>query len=107
LIREDLELDPWACYLEATEQKTPRADHEASLLKMEFEDHTKKFYNKKKPEFIHNLNFAIDEKTNEPEYYTTHEAFDQKNESNYKTIFKFAHSQARKLNKRSVKYKLA
>lgn len=49
-----------------------------------------------------NLGFEVDEQTMEPlEFYTTHEAFDQKNERNFKTIFKYAHQQARKLNKRS------
>ena len=35
------------------------------------------------------------------EDYTTHEDFEAKNTAAFKTIFKFAHTQAKKLNKKS------
>lgn len=93
----DYEFNPYQCYLETINSNTPTTN-ETCLLKNELEDQAMRFYTKKKPEFMRIVSF---EDYDTLEDYTTHEDFEAKNTAAFKTIFKFAHTQAKKLNKKS------
>lgn len=93
----DFDFNPYAAYLEAIKETTPRENHVASALKIELEDQATRYFKKKRPEFLKTVKFEDDA----DKIYTTHEDFEQQNENNFKAIFKFSQNQARKLNRNS------